>query len=107
MPTPIADLEAVRGTDFSEIITIANDVGAPVSTNNAEALFVLREYERGPVVLQKNNTSGISFGASNLEIRLTELELDALEYNTLHYDLFLKLNNDVKKKILRGKLEIE
>jgi hypothetical protein len=77
MSTPIFTLEAVRGTDFSEIITLADNLGAPVSTNNAQALFVLREYERGPVVLQKDNTSGISFGTSNLEIRITEAELDA------------------------------
>jgi len=107
MPTPIFTLEAVRGTDFSEIITLADNLGAPVSTNNAQALFVLREYERGPVVLQKDNTSGISFGTSNLEIRITEVELDAIKFNKLHYSLFIHLNADVKKKIARGDFEIE
>lgn len=107
MPTPIFNLEAVRGTDFSEIVTLADDQGAQVSTNNAAALFVLRQYERGPVVLQKDQTSGISFGTSNLEIRITEAELDDIPFNTLHYDLFIDLQSDVKKKIARGMFEIE
>ena len=107
MPTPIIELEAIRGTDFSQIVTLADTQNVPVSTNNAQGLFILRTHERGTILVQKTNLNGISFGTSNMEIRLTESELDEINYNTLHYDLFLKLNNDVKKKILRGKLEIE
>lgn len=107
MPTPIVNLDAVRGTDFSEVITLANDIGAPVSTTNAQALFVLRTHPRGLVILEKDNTDGISFGASNLEIRITEQELESIQYNSLYYDLFLHLSGDVKKKISRGLFEIE
>ena len=107
MPTPIVELEAIRGTDFAEIITLADNLGAPVSTNNAQALFVLRENQRGTVVLQKDNTSGISFGTSNLEISITESELDLIKFNTLWYDLFIHLQGDVKKKVARGTFVIE
>ena len=107
MPTPIVNLEAIRGTDFSEIITLSNDLGAPVSMTNAQALFVLRTHPRGTVILQKDNISGISFGTSNLEIRITEAELDTIQYNSLYYDLFLHLSGDVKRKIARGDFEIE
>ena len=107
MPTPIIELEAIRGTDFSQIVTLADNQNAPVSTNNAQGLFILRTYERGTIVVQKTNLNGISFGTSNMEIRLTESELDAINYNTLHYDLFLQLQGDVKKKIARGPFFLE
>ena len=107
MSTPIIELEAIRGTDFSEIITLADSEGAPVSTNNAKALFVLRTHEKGSVLMEKDNQSGISFGSSNLEIRITEAELDSIPYDTLHYSLFIHLQGDVKKKIARGKFVIE
>ena len=101
MPTPIIELEAIRGTDFSQIVTLADNLNAPVSTNNAQGLFILRTHERGTVVVQKTNSNGISFGTSNMEIRLTESELDAIQYNTLHYDLFLHLQGDVKKNLVQ------
>lgn len=107
MPTPIIELEAIRGTDFSEVITLADNLGTPVSTNNAQALFVLRENQRGTVVLQKDNISGISFGTSNLSILVTESELDTIQFNTLWYDLFIHLQGDVKKKVARGTFVIE
>ena len=47
MPTPIIELEAIRGTDFSQIVTLADDSNAPVSTNNAQGLFILRTHEKG------------------------------------------------------------
>ena len=47
MPTPIIELEAIRGTDFSQIVTLADNLNAPVSTNNAQGLFILRTHERG------------------------------------------------------------
>ena len=107
MPTPIVELEAIRGTDFSQIVTLSDNQNAPVSTNNAQGLFSLRTHERGTIVVQKTNSDGISFGTSNMEIRLTESELDAINYNTLHYDLFLQLQGDVKKKIARGPFFLE
>lgn len=107
MPTPIVDLEAIRGTDFSEVITLADNLGAPVSTTNAQGLFVLRTHEGGPILLQKDNLTGISFGSSNMEVRITETELDTIDYDKLHYSLFLHLANDVKKKIARGTFVIE
>ena len=36
MPTPIIELEAIRGTDFSQIVTLSDNQNAPVSTNNAQ-----------------------------------------------------------------------
>ena len=107
MPTPIIELEAIRGTDFSQIVTLADNHGAPVSTNNAQGLFIIRTHERGPILVQKTNLNGISFGTSNMEIRLTESELDEINYNALHYDLFLHLQGDVKKKIARGPFFLE
>ena len=107
MPTPIIELEAIRGTDFSQIVTLADNMNAPVSTNNAQGLFILRTHERGNILVEKTNLNGISFGTSNMEIRLTESELDAINYNTLHYDLFLQLQGDVKKKIARGTFFLE
>jgi hypothetical protein len=107
MPTTEVELYAVRGTDFSEVVILADNNSAPVNTNNAQGLFVLRTHPRGEVILQKSNLSGISFGASNMEIRITESELNAIPYNNLYYDLFLHLENDVKKKIVRGKFTIE
>lgn len=107
MATPILDLDAVRGTDFSEIFTLANDLGAPVNTTNAQGLFVIREYNRGPVVIELNNTHGISFGTSNVEVRLTEAELELITYNKLWYDFFIQLQGDTKKKISRGNILVE
>lgn len=107
MPTQIVELEAIRGTEFSEIVTLADNLGAPISMNNAQALFILRQYERGPIILQKDNTDGISFGTSNLEISLTESELDSISYNKIWYDLFVHISGDVKKKIARGTFVIE
>jgi len=107
MATPISNLEAIRGTDFSEIITLADDSGAPVSTNNATGLFVLRYIQNGPVIKELTNSSGISFGTSNVEIRLTEQELDDLVYNKFWFDFFIHLQNDVKRKIVRGNFTIE
>lgn len=105
--TPVMDLYAVRGTEFSEVIVLANDLGAPVQTNNAQALCVIRQYQGGPVLIELNNSHGISFGNSNMTLRLTEQELEQIQFRTVWYDLFLHLQNDVKKKIARGKLEIE
>ena len=107
MPTPIIELEAIRGTDFSQIVTLADNLNAPVSTTNAQGLFILRTHERGTILVQKTNTNGISFGTSNMEIRLTEAELEDINYNILHYDLFLQLQGDVKKKIARGAFFLE
>lgn len=107
MPTPIVSLEAIRGTDFSEVITLADDTGAPVNTNNASGLFVLRYLQNGIVVKELTNTNGISFGTSNVEIRLTELELEDLKYNKFWFDFFIHLQNDVKRKIVRGNFTIE
>lgn len=107
MPTPTVDLEAIRGTDFSEVIAMTDDIGAPVITTNASALFVLRTHQRGEIILQKDNLSGISFGVSNLEVRITESELETIPYNNLYYDLFVHLQGDIKKKIVRGAFKIE
>lgn len=107
MATPISNLEAIRGTDFSEIITLADDLGAPVDTNNAVGLFVLRYIQNGTVVKELTNSSGISFGVSNVEIRLTEQELNDLIYNKFWFDFFIHLQNDVKRKIVRGEFIIE
>ena len=107
MPTPISDLEAIRGTEFSEIVTLTDDLGAPVSTNNAIGLFVIRENINGTVVKELTNASGISFGNSNVEVSLTEAELDAIPYNNLWFDFFIHLQNDVKRKIVRGNFIIE
>ncbi len=107
MSTPIANLCAVRGTDYLEVITLATNEGTPVSTNSAQGLFVIREYQRGPIIKELNNASGISFGASTMEVRLTEAELDLILFNTLWYDCFIQLQGDVKRKIARGTFEIE
>ena len=55
MPTPIIELEAIRGTDFSQIVTLSDNHGAPVSTNNAQGLFIIRTHESGAILVQKTN----------------------------------------------------
>jgi len=107
MPTPNVELYAVRGTDFIEVIAISDENDEPADTTSAQALFILRDKPRGVILMQKDETNGVTFNNSDLVITITESELDLIDYHNLYYDLFLHLNGDVKKKILRGKFTIE
>ena len=54
MPTPIIELEAIRGTDFSQIVTLADNHGAPVSTNNAQGVVYSQDARKGDYFSSKD-----------------------------------------------------
>ena len=106
VPTLEAKLYAIRDCVFSETITLQNDNTTPVNTSGAQGLFVIRSFPGGPVLFEADNTEGVSFGTSNLTVTI-QPTVFATFPRYAHYDLFIQLSGDVKKKILRGQFELE
>lgn len=105
--TPIVHLGAISGLDYKEEISLSDNEGNAVSLVGAVGSFVIREYQRGRVILVLDNVKGVTYEGSSMVVEISELELSLLPFNSMWYECFIQVPGKDKQKLLMGKFLIE